>query len=142
MVIVSLLIVTLLMTGCAGSDKAIEDGVLNLTFDGENCTYEGPTLLKAGPVTLHFNNNSEEIAGVDFTRHKGDETIQDVIDYIGEEPTTKSRPSWAIDVTYGNVPAGETLLWEGDLEPGIHNMVCIRASPHGVWFGTGLTVEE
>lgn len=26
-------------------------------------------------------------------RHTGDETIQDMIDYIGEEPTTKHHPN-------------------------------------------------
>ena len=40
----------LLLTGCSSGDT------LNLTFDGERCTYEGPTELAAGSVDLVFVN--------------------------------------------------------------------------------------
>jgi hypothetical protein len=141
---ISLLILALLLTACADSDQPIEDGVLRLTFDGESCIYEGPTLLKAGPVTLHFYNDSDEEAAMDFVRHTGDKTIQDAIEYIGDEPSTVIRAPWArtLGVNYKRVPAGESFSWDMDLEAGIHTMVCIRAVNRGVWFGTGLIVED
>jgi hypothetical protein len=143
LVIIAIL-AALLLAACASGDDGIEDGVLRLTFDGESCIYEGPTTLKAGPATLHFYNNSERVAAVNLVRHTGDETIQDVIDYIGEEPTTKNAPVWTRDVAgvWKNIMAGESHIWEGVLEPGIHHMVCAGFSPYGIWFGTGLMVED
>jgi hypothetical protein len=80
---------------------------------------------------------------VDLVRHTGDETIQDALDYLGEEPSKESRPTWARGLgTFDGIPAGENLRWEGVLEPGIHHMVCVRIMRHGVWFGTGLAVED
>jgi hypothetical protein len=144
LVIVAIL-ATLLLAACASGDDGIEDGVLRLTFDGESCTYEGPTTLKAGPATLHFYNNSEVVAAVNLVRHTGDETIQDVIDYIGEEPTNKKdAPVWTTSVigVWGDTQDGETRTWEGELEPGLHHMVCFSLYPYGGWFGTGLMVED
>ena len=117
--------------------------LLRLTFDGESCSYEGPTVLKAGPVTLLFFNESKGLAAVNLLIHTGDETIQDAIDYTGEEPSTKHHPYWMRELgTWEGVLPGERLTWEGDLESGIHCMVCARFGPLGVWFGTGLTVED
>ena len=126
-----------------GGDEGVEAGLLRLTFDGESCTYEGPTDLTAGPVALVFLNESEGRAAVNLMRHRLDKTIQDLINYIGEEPSTKHAPSWTREVgTWNPIPAGESDRWEGDLEPGIHTMVCAGLGPLLVWFGTGLTVED
>lgn len=142
LVIISIL-ATLLLAACASGDEGIEDGVLRLTFDGESCIYEGPTTLKAGPVTLLFFNESEGPAAVNLDRLAEDKTIQDLIDFIGEEPSEKSHPYWARPLgTWGNVDPGESHTWEGILEPRDHTLVCARLVPFGVWFGTGLTVED
>ena len=134
---IALLGLVLLLSACGGDDS------LRLTFEGENCTYEGPTELKAGPVELVFFNESDGNAAPDLVRHIEDETIQDMIDYIGEEPAILPLwlPSWAEHVAWHTVYAGESWRWEGDLEPGIHSLVCSSISPNLVWFGTGLTVE-
>ena len=133
------------LVGCGASQA---ETTLQLTFDGESCTYEGPTTLKAGPVTLIFNNNqSERGAAVNLVRHTGDETIQDMIDTIGEEPSTGYVPSWVEELgTWERVAPGESYTWEGVLEPGIHTMGCAKLTTGlpgwEVWFGGGLTVEE
>lgn len=139
-----LMILPLLFTACAGSEEVKEDRTLQLTFDGESCTYEGPTELKPGPVTLLFRNESEGWAAVNLVRHTGDETIQDAIDYIGEEPSTVHHASWTKELgTWTQVRRGESYTWEGVLEPGIHHMVCASLTPsYGVWFGGGFTVED
>lgn len=124
------------------SCEEVEGNCLELTFDGESCTYKGPTDLKAGPVTLFFHNESEGRAAVNLLAHTGDETIQDAIDYIGEEPTTKHHPGWTRELgTWRTVSPDESHTWEGVLEPGIYHMVCASFSEGG-WFGTGLTVED
>ena len=115
---------------------------LTLTFHGDSCTYEGPTELTPGPVELTYLNESEEIAALNLTEHMQDKTIQDVIDYIGEEPTTKHAPPWVRDLgTWRGVGAGMNHSWKWDIEPATYHMVCARMTPLAVWFGTGLTVE-
>jgi hypothetical protein len=124
----------------------VEGNCLELSFDGEKCTYMGPSTLKSGHVTLLFLNDSEIIATVGLVRHTGDETIQDMIDYIGEEPSTGISPSWVkLIPTWSPVHAGERYTWEGILEPGIHTMVCGISGgyvQHTIWFGGGFKVED
>ena len=134
---------------------ATSGDVPSLTFDGESCTYAGPTELNAGPFAIDFVNATEEPEVeawrlaflVNLMKHKGDQTIQDMIDYIGPEPSTGHQPSWVSNPqpapwNYPAVFPGKTVTWEGNLEPGTYTMVCALTDPHGVWFGTGLTVEE
>jgi hypothetical protein len=136
------------------TSSAARGEVPSLTFDGESCTYEGPTDLKAGPVAIDFVNVMEEpeveawrlAFKVNLMRHKGDETIQDMVDYVGPEPSTTHQPSWVSNPQpapwdYPAVFPGQTVNWEGNLEPGTYTMVCALFDPFGVWFGTGLTVE-
>jgi hypothetical protein len=127
-------------TSCA----EVEGHCLWLSFDGESCTYEGPIVIKTGPVTLLFRNKSEVLAGSNLLKHTGGKTIQDAIDYFGEEPSKKHAAAWSVHLpgVYRFVLSGMSYTWEGVLEPGIHHMVCIRDTPFGVWFGTGLMVEN
>ena len=78
-------------------------------------------------------------------RHKGDETAQDMIDHFGPEPSTKHQPNWASNPKPSTrdypVFPGQTVTWEGDLEPGTYTMVCALFGPFRVWFGSGLTIE-
>ncbi len=172
---VFLLVALLLVTACATTQPAptstslpptvtppprscdVVDGIcLELTLDGENCIYNGPTDLKPGPVTLIFHNESDEWAATYMIRILGDKTLQDIILRIGEEPSDHDEaiswgwyaPSWwyTIPGTGRELGADESQFWEGVLEPGIHALFCVRtpASPENinVWLGTGLTVEE
>jgi hypothetical protein len=126
---------------CAG----VEGYCLELTFEGESerCIYEGPLELDAGSVELFFNNNSEGYAAINFSVLLDNKKIEDLIEWNGEEPTTKSAPVWSRDLgTWKPIPAGESEHWELELEPGDYFMVCARLNPLGVWLGTGLTVEQ
>ena len=120
----------------------MEGNCLELSFEGERCTYNGPSDLETGPVTLIFLNESGGRAAVNLMRLLGDKTIQDMIDSIGEEPSHDVAPMWANSVnTWQVIRSGEVYTWEGGLKPGIHTMVC--ASPqYGVWYGSGFTVED
>jgi hypothetical protein len=134
-------------TPAATSCEIVKGNCLWLTFDSESCIYEGPTTLKAGPVTLLFLNESEGIAAVGLMRHTGDETIQDMIDYIGEEPSIGTSAPWVRHIpTWRDIDPGESHTWEGILEPGIHTMVCGIPEPglfqHTIWFGGGFEVED
>ncbi len=122
--------------------ETVEPVLLQLTFDGVSCTYEGPTELTPGPVELLFYNESEGSAATNMVSIDEGYTIQDVIDDLGPEPSTGHHPSWTRELgTWRSIVPGESHHWEGDLEMGLYAMVCARLSPLGVWFGTGLTVE-
>jgi hypothetical protein len=125
----------------------VDGTCLYLYFDGENCVYEGPSEIKSGPVTFIYFNDKDESEGssyVNMVRHTGDKTIQDMIDYIGEEPDTKHHPGWSIEIAgvFRSVRFGESHTWEGVLEPGVHTMICADVSPLGVYYGGGFTVED
>ena len=123
----------------------VEGICLELTYDGEHCTYKGPTEFKSGTVTLLYINESDVEAYVNMVRHLEDKTVQDMIDYLGEEPSHKHYPLWSVEIQgvwYG-VYIGMSHTWVGDLEPGIHTMVCVTGGPiYNVWFGGGFTVED
>ena len=126
------------------SCEEVEGDCLELSFDGESCTYQGPAEIKTGPVTLIFFNESEGGATANMVRHNDGKTIQDMKDTFVEEPSTGHAPAWTVDIkgVWMGIPAGESHLWEGVLEPGIHTLVCAKLTPFGVWFGDGFTVEE
>ena len=96
----------------------VSDGELLLTFDGDSCTYSSLTLLKAGPVTLIFFNESQRRGIANLVRHTGDETIQDMIDTFEEEPALGHSPGWTKPIRGAGrgVPPGESHTWEGALE--------------------------
>ena len=55
-----------LLVACTDGDKPVPDASMQLTFDGEACTYEGPTVLAAGPARLVFFNSSDGRAAVNL----------------------------------------------------------------------------
>lgn len=135
---------TPILTSC----EEVEGSCLELSFDGDSCIYEGPSDMEAGQVALIFHNESDGWAAANLIRLLEGKTIQDVLVYNGEEPSTKHAPSWSVSVpgVYNEIEAGESHFWEGVLDPGIHALVCARTPPWpdpiGVWFGTGITVEH
>ena len=134
-----------LVAGC-GSDsgESAEVRDMRLVYDGESCVYEGGDTLVAGTISLEFDNQSFHTAAMNMVRHAGDETIADMIEYIGDEPSPKHAPMWTRDIpdVWRLVAAGESYRWEGELEPSIHTLVCAQVDPIGVYFGAGLTVTE
>jgi len=115
---------------------------LDLTFDGEACIYQGPTEVAVGFIALLFHNTSDGEAAVNFLELLEEKTIEDVIEYIGEEPATGHHPWWSRERgSWQPIPTGTSQKWEDNLTPGDYFMVCARVSPLGVWLGTGLTVR-
>jgi hypothetical protein len=121
----------------------VDGNCLRITFDGVSCNSEGPEEIETGPFSLLFLNESEETTLVVLFRHLGGESIHDIIDYLGEDPSTELRPDWARVVNnVSGVPAGNTLNWEGSLIEDIYTVFCRTHDPHLLYFGTGLTVED
>ncbi len=122
--------------------EEVEGNCFLLVFDGENCSYQGPEIQETGSMTLLFINNGDGFARVNLMRHTGDETIQDMMDYLGEEPSTKHTPTWANALgPWELVSPGRRHASVEILKPGIHTMVCADTR-YGWWLGGGFTVEE
>jgi hypothetical protein len=122
-------------TEVVGSDSRL----LQLTFDGEQCTYEGPSELSAGEVEIVYHNESSEVIWFDFGRLNEGRTTQEIIDYTvdGVEP-----PSWwvrvwnqsRISANASSIPTMQTVA------PGLHALVCGTWTPYQGYFGSELTV--
>jgi hypothetical protein len=130
---------TPLPTSCEG----VEGICLELTFDGETCTYAGPTELKRGWVTLVFISSSKEATAVNLFRHPTGMTHQDMIDLLGDGPTSRHAPQGSVHMgTWERVKSRETHVWRGVLYPGPHTLVCATWDPFWVWYGAGLDVGD
>jgi hypothetical protein len=123
--------------------------VLDVTFTGEECIFEGPTDFPAAePVEIVFVNESEEWVTTGLYRFLGDETFQDFLDYMGPGPATPYPPPW-VDFSYVTRPMSgpkTKTTWKGNLEPARYYLLCqITDSPSQTtfyWYGAQLTVEE
>ena len=143
--IASLMAVGLLvLAACGGTEVADSDSrVVQLTFDGEQCIYEGPSVLSAGEgeVEVVFHNESSEDSFFNFGRLDEGRTTQEIIDYIADDPTSDA-PSWWFDVwvqtriaaNSSSIPVMRTVA------PGLHNLVCGTELPPYAYFGGELTV--
>ncbi|MBN1123119.1 MAG: hypothetical protein JXJ17_18750 [Anaerolineae bacterium] len=124
-------------------DPTPEPDPLVFTFDGETCTYEGPTTISTGLVPVMFYNNGEEMARVGGVRLVEGKTWDDLIAYWQENGPESQPPDWAIKEASTN-----TVLGGGEskssirLVPGEYGFFCTTVSPSRGWPGTPLTVEE
>ncbi len=123
-------------TDLAGSDSR----VVQLTFDGEQCIYEGPSVLSEGEVEVVFRNESSEEGIFWFGRLDEGRTTQEMIDLIADDPSA-DPPSWTVDVYMaGFAPRPLPLRAKATVEPGLHNLACGADSPQHAYFGGELTV--
>ena len=127
-----------------GDGKDVADSgsrVLQLTFDGEQCTYQGPSVLSAGQVEVVFHNESAEDIWFDSVRLDEGRTIQEIIDYTADR-SSFGRPSWTvyiwsqdrISASSSSIPTMRTVA------PGLHALMCGTETPSYAYFGSGLTV--
>ena len=119
----------------------VQGNCLELTFDGENCTYDGPAEHKIGATTFLFINQSQKLANMSLGKHTGNETLQDTIDYWGDGPK-HGHPSWAEWVFEEDASAGKSDTWEGNLGSGAYCLTCAQGLPFKWWLGVGFTVEN
>ena len=143
--IASLMAVGLLVVAACGSTEVPESDsrVVQLTFDGEQCIYEGPSVLSAGEgqVEVVFHNESSERSFFNFGRLDEGRTTQEIIDYIADDPT-RHAPFWVFGVwVQGQIAANSSSIpVMRTVAPGLHNLVCGPASTGPVYFGGELTV--
>lgn len=133
--------VVLAFTTGDGTDVASGDSrLVQFTFDGEQCTYEGPAELSAGDVEIVFHNQSSQATFAWFGRLDEGKTTQDIIDYNVNNGT--GAPPWATGV-WQNASVGPNASTEPatvTVVPGLHNLTCGTWSPYQGYNGGGLTV--
>lgn len=133
----------LLLAACGSTEVADSDSrVVQLTFDGEQCIYEGPSVLSAGEgqVEVVFHNESSEASLFWFGRLDEGRTTQEMIDLVADDPSA-DLPSWTVDVYgAGFEPRPLPLRAEATVEPGLHNLWCATDLPQQAYFGGELTV--
>jgi len=140
--ITSLMVVGLLLLAACGSTEVADSDsrVVQLTFDGEQCIYEGPSVLSAGEgqVEVVFHNESSEESFFNFGRLDEGRTTQEMIDYLADNPT--GPPSWTTGVWVQLYIAANssTIPVMRTVTPGLHTLAC--ASPQQTYFGGELTV--
>ena len=118
---------------------------MTLTFDGEGCTFDGPTELTPGSVGFTFVNESKAPAGHNFLEVLKGKTHEDMIVYNGSEPFAGRRPGWTSEIGIGDwvtTKAGASENWRKTLEPGNYFLMCGQAEPPLAWNGPWLTVAE
>jgi len=123
--------------------QAPEAVLLNLAWENETCTYEGPTGITAGPVELVYRNGTEVPGYVNFLKLDEGYTPEDAYNR-NPWPTSQSRPFWTTELnTRSSVSPGVTASWVRDLDPGDYFMVCGRWQPaEFVWWGGGFSVQD
>jgi len=122
-------------TEVVGSDSRL----LQLTFDDEQCTYEGPSELSAGEIEIVYHNESSEVIWFAFDRLDEGRTAQDMIDHIVDEA---GPPSWTVGVWFqGRISANASSIpTPRTLQPGLHTLVCGTWTPNQGYFGGELAV--
>lgn len=141
--------ITMTANGEGGSGSktksiTIGDPVLELTFYGDSYKFQGPTSFKAGPVILHFYNQSSARAAANLVKHAAGYSLQDMIDLFVNGYSTMHHPSWTTEVqgVWREINANMSYTWTGDLGPGLYTLVSCRITPFGVWYVAGLTVSN
>jgi len=128
---------------------------LGVAVHSDDCTIEGPTQFRAGPVSIDLVSEHEHDGSINLIVFDGDETIQDFMDEIGPLPSRADQPYWTIenDVMIDPIAQpGESVRWEGNLDTGTYVLVCSTRVPPlnettfkwpiAVVSVIGLTVEE
>ena len=146
----------LALGGCSsGDDDASDDSeptttvTLAVTWDGETCTYDGPTELAPGAATIEFVNNSDAEAGTSMARLDDDATFEDFVEYHRPEPELTGPPDFVTpNVASGFADAGDVDTIGTDLGEGEYALVCLQEPPGGSAIGAwvarpgGVTVAD
>ena len=135
----------MLMTSVPLDCNEVTGNCVELTFDGGSCMYQGPENMQGDRITVIYFNRSDVTNVSNFVRLQEDKTKADLDEYYGaEETTSEHHPTWTAEVAgyYARIEPGETYVWEGEIEPGVHFLVCGEAMPLLVYKGGVFTVEK
>ena len=124
-----LVIVTLLVSACGGGEKASPTPVpptMTVTFDGNECTYDGPDTVSAGQITVNWNIKGQARDGYALAIVTLDEgkTFEDL-----DAWPSIGAPSWATVVAFKEEFPANLSPFVADVTEGPIYLVCFTAHP-------------
>lgn len=123
--------------------EGVEGTCVEVRFEEDGCTNVGPEIATAGQITLIFSNYNSIGAGVDLEILDEGKTWDDMRGWIGREPATGAvQAEWSKDVLLVRMSPGGTTTRQLELTAGTYVAICWRGSPHLVWLGGQLIVED
>jgi hypothetical protein len=132
-----LVVMLLSLGGCKPGENSQD---IILTFDGEECRYDGPNEVVEGDRIITFKNITELDVILDVQRLDDGKTMQDLLDYVDEVGQDGPRSTWTSSPIKSPVPDNPD-AWEYSLEEGLHVMICnLNEPPFGFWPGASLQV--
>ena len=87
LILVAMFIV-IVCTSCAGATDIV------ITFDGNECTFDGPTEVETGDQIIKIRNTSGAIGSMDLCRIFEGYDWQDTLDFIGEPGSEVGWPTY------------------------------------------------
>lgn len=133
----SIMLVTILaLVSCAPADT---DREIVVTFDGQECHYEGPSVVNEGDRIITLNNIAEHDVNLTVTRIDEGKTWQDVLDNL-EAFTIGTPPTWTTFVR-SEVISDTPVARKYALTEGIYAILCWSTSPLGGWPAASLEVK-
>lgn len=139
-----LAMIVMLSIGCTPTPDPVANAMVNMTYTGEGCEFDGPEYLKAGPATLQFFNEGEMGAAINAVKLDEGKTFEDLDNVMGdpEGPLSGHAPEWTQELgTYHWIKPGQEYIWEGDLAPGFYAIAAQRL-PGAGWPCGRFTVIE
>ncbi len=124
----------LVIAGCS-SDSAVEardaDPVIN--FDGEECSYDGPSAIKAGGIEFTLTNSSDHTIAMTAIHFETQAQFEAEIELLpvgtDAEPLRDSLPDGAsLQLNLRSEP-GEEAASLGAFEPGSYVVDCFTTPP-------------
>lgn len=140
LMIKSLCIIILTMLILVGCTPGETDKDIVITFDGEGCTYDGPSVVSEGKRIITLKNNSGREVFLDVTRLDEGKTWQDVLDHFGEVGPGLWPPWLSYGIVIGILPDNPEAK-EYTLTEGMYSIICWSSSPPGNWPAAPLEVR-
>lgn len=136
----ALCILVVMMLSLGGCKSGEMDQDIILTYDGEVCKYDGPSVATEGERVMTLKNTTEHDSNLIVVKLDEGNTWQDMIDFIGEPGSYVELLPGISTVMTSTVP-GNPEAKEYSLQEGLYAIFCLD-NEGGVWPGSPLEVKE
>ncbi len=139
------ILIAILLSACGGGEEVVdvvEVDELTVTFEPENCFYDGPEVIRQGELTVIFNNLTDSSVNLRIYKLDNGKTWQDFVHHYSEKNIGISFPSWAsIQSHKPNIEDYRVMYF--NLEPGLFAMTCgeMLEGTFAVWLASPLEVK-
>ncbi len=131
-----LVVMVLSLGGCKSGEL---DQDIILTFDGEECKYEGPSVATEGDRVMTLKNTTEHESYLVVVKLDEGKTWQDLIDFVGEPG---SVPGWlpGVSTVMTSTDPDNPEVREYSLQNGLYAIFCVDFEDR-IWPAAPLEVK-